>query len=69
MNPHPFTQDELAAGRSQADRFLERLAAGPVEADALAQQVEIARMGSTARLRGFASRVQEVLREADRGTD
>ncbi len=62
MNPHPFTADELAAGRAQAEAFLERLAAGPVEADALAQQFELARMGSQARMRGFASRLQEVLR-------
>lgn len=69
MTAHPFTADELAAGRSQADQFLDRLAAGPVEADALAQQVELARHGSTARLRGFAARLQEVLREAGHATD
>lgn len=69
MNPHPFTADELAAGRSQADQFLKRLAAGPVESDALAQAIELARHGSTARLRGFAARLQEVLRGAGHATD
>lgn len=68
MNPHPFTDAELAAGRSQADAFLERLASGPVEADALAQQIELARMGSMARARGFAARLQEVLQEAGHAT-
>lgn len=48
---HPYLVDELAAGRAQAERFLERIAAGPTEVDALAQQVELARMGSQARLR------------------
>ncbi len=67
--PHPFTQDELAAGRSQAEALLERLAAGPVEADALAQAIELARHGSTARLRGFAARLQEVLRGAGHATE
>lgn len=70
MNPHPYHADELAAGRSQADAFLARLAGGPVECDALAQQVEIARMGSIVRLRGFAARIQqEFSGGADRGTD
>ncbi len=69
MNPHPFTADELAAGRAQADQFLDRLAAGPVEADALAQAIELARMGSLARMRGFAAAVQEAIREAGHATD
>lgn len=66
---HPYLRDELAAGRAQAQAFLERLAAGPVEADALAQAIELARHGSTARLRGFAARLQEVLREAGHATE
>lgn len=67
--PHPFTQDELAAGRAQAEAFLERLAAGPCECDALAQAIELSRMGSVTRMRGFASRLQEVLREAGHATE
>lgn len=69
MTAHPGLADELAAGRSQAEQSLDRLAAGPVEADALAQQVELARHGSTVRLRGFAARLQEVLRGAGHATD
>lgn len=68
MNPHPFTVDELVAGRAQAEVLLERLAAGPVEADALGQQFELARMGSMARARGFAARIQEAIREAVHAT-
>ncbi len=67
--PHPYEQDELAAGRAQADQFLERLASGPIEADGLCQAIEISRMGSVARLRGFAARLQEVLREAGHATE
>lgn len=66
--PHPYEQDELAAGRAQAGQFLERIAAGPIEVDALAQQVELARMGSMPRLRGFAARIQEALREVGHAT-
>ena len=69
MSAHPYLADELAAGRAQAEQFLERLAAGPVETDALAQQVELARMGSMARARGFAARLQEVLRGAGHAID
>ncbi|MCZ2099470.1 MAG: hypothetical protein LC121_25055 [Anaerolineae bacterium] len=69
MNPHPYIGDELAAGRALADQFLERLAAGPVETDALAQQIELSRMGSLARMRGFAARLQELLQEAGHATD
>jgi len=66
---HPFTADELAAGRALAESFLERVASGePIEADGLAQQFELARMGSMARARGFAARLQEVLREAGHAT-
>ncbi len=65
---HPYLADELTAGRSQADAFLDRLAAGPVECDALAQQIELARMCSMARARGFASRLQEVLVEVGHAT-
>lgn len=68
MNPHPYLADELAAGRAQADAFLDRLAAGPVEADALAQAIELARHGSLARMRGFAARLQEVLRGVGHAT-
>jgi len=67
--PHPFMLDELAVGRAQAESFLARLAAGPVEADALAQAIELARHGSTARLRGFAARLQEVLRGVGHATE
>lgn len=57
---HPFTQDELAAGRALADAFLARIESGePVECDALAQAIELSRMGSHARMRGFAARVQQ----------
>lgn len=66
---HPYLADELDEGRRQAQSFLDRLAAGPVEADGLAQQIELARMGSLARMRGFAARLQEILTEAGRGTD
>lgn len=69
MSAHPYLADELAAGRAQAVAFLERLAAGPVEADALAQAIELARHGSTARLRGFAARLQEVLRGVGHATE
>lgn len=65
---HPYLRDELAAGRAQAVAFLDRLAAGPVEADALAQAIELSRMGSVARMRGLASRLQEVLLEAGHAT-
>lgn len=66
---HPCLQDELAAGRAQATAFLDRLRTGPIEADGLAQQVELARHGSLARMRGFAARIQEVLAEvADHAT-
>jgi hypothetical protein len=58
---HPYLADELAVGRSQAEAFLERLAGDYIEADALAQAIEIARHGSLARMRGFASRLQEAL--------
>lgn len=68
MNAHPYLLDELAAGRAQAAQFLERLAAGPVEADALAQAIELARMGSMARMRGFAAAVQEAIRGAGHAT-
>lgn len=65
---HPYLRDELAVGRAQAEAFLERLASGPVEADALAQAIELSRMGSMARMRGFAARLQEVLQEAGHAT-
>lgn len=65
---HPYLADELAAGRSQAAAFLERLASGPVEADALAQAIELARMGSLARMRGFAAAIQEAIREVGHAT-
>lgn len=68
MTAHPGLADELAAGRSRAEQFLDRLAAGPVESDALAQAIELARMGSLARLRGFAAAVQEAIREAGHAT-
>lgn len=68
MTPHPYLADELAAGRAQAAAFLDRIAAGPVEVDALAQQFELARMTSMARARGFAARLQEVLREVGHAT-
>lgn len=70
MSAHPYLQDELAAGRAQAAAFLDRLRTGPVECDALAQQVELARHGSLARMRGFAARIQEVLLQgADHATE
>ena len=65
---HPFVQDELDEGRRQAQAFLDRLAVGPAHVDDLAQQFELARMGSMARARGFAARLQEVLREAGHAT-
>ncbi len=69
MNPHPYLADELAAGRAQAVQFLERIASGPVEADALAQAIELARHGSLTRMRGFAAAIQDVLVEAGHATD
>lgn len=66
--PHPYLADEMAAGRAQAETYLQRIGAGPAHADDLAQQFELARMGSMARARGFASRLQEVLREAGHAT-
>jgi len=68
MTPHPYLADELAAGRAQAAAFLEHIAAGPVETDALAQAIELARMGSLARMRGFCARLQEVIREVGHAT-
>jgi len=58
---HPYTQDELAAGRALAESFLARFNAGPVECDGLAQAAALARMGSLERLRGFCARVQQEL--------
>lgn len=70
---HPLVLDELAAGNAQAGAFLEQVVAHvahrePIEADALAQAIELARMGSMARARGFAARLQEVLVEAGHAT-
>lgn len=69
MNAHPYLSDELAAGRALAGQFLERLSAGPIETDALAQAIGLARMGSLTRLSGFAAAIQEVLRGVDHATD
>lgn len=68
MSAHPYLADELAAGRAQAEQFLDRLASGPVETDALAQAFSIARMGSMTRLAGFSARVQEALRGVGHAT-
>lgn len=62
MSAHPYVDEQMRAGRDQADAFLRRIVAGePIEMDGLAQQHELARMGSLARARGFASRIQEML--------
>jgi hypothetical protein len=67
MNPHPYTQDELAAGRALAESFLARLLSHEaVESDGLAQAIELSRMGSLARMRAFAARVQQHIVEAAR---
>lgn len=67
---HPFTAEELTAGRALAESFLARIASGEsIEADGLCQAIELARHGSLTRMRGFAAKLQEVLREAGHATD
>lgn len=61
---HPYSADEMAAGQALADAFLQRVTSRePIEADALAQQAAIARLGAPERLRGFHARIQRALVE------
>jgi hypothetical protein len=60
--PHPYTIDEMHAGRALADAFMARVEARePIGCDDLTQQMLIARNGSMERLRGFCSRLQDLL--------
>ncbi|HML96835.1 MAG TPA: hypothetical protein PKC29_15630 [Thermodesulfobacteriota bacterium] len=64
-----YSDEQMRQGYGQAESFIARIKSGePIMMDALAQQFELARMGSMARARGFAARLQAVLMEAGHAT-